>query len=241
MPLDSEVSGETGAPPKAKTGWRSAPLAQSLREVHGTIAVPTDAGLLAQAAGLCRPRLSGGRRLHGPGQLGHRPRGRRALRLRPAQRHPAVQPDGHPAAGARGAPRHRQRPRPRAGVPRQLLQAHHARALGAVRDCHRGVRPRRGDRRRDRAQPAVRPPAHLGRLHHGARRAHRALPAEQGVPLRRGAGRRPHRRHRRLLRRGVVAGQAGSDRRRRGLRPDHADPVGHATCSTSRSASSAPP
>src|SRR5688572_8641880 len=44
MSLDSEVSGETDAPPKAKTGWRSAPLAKSLREVHGTIAVPTDAG-----------------------------------------------------------------------------------------------------------------------------------------------------------------------------------------------------
>ncbi|HWN85492.1 MAG TPA: Nramp family divalent metal transporter [Vicinamibacterales bacterium] len=44
MSLDSEVSGETGAPPKAKTGWRSAPLAKSLREVHGTVAVPTDAG-----------------------------------------------------------------------------------------------------------------------------------------------------------------------------------------------------
>src|SRR6188768_995047 len=44
MSLDSEVSGKTGAPPKAKTGWRSAPLAKSLREVHGTVAVPTDAG-----------------------------------------------------------------------------------------------------------------------------------------------------------------------------------------------------
>src|SRR6188768_1371708 len=44
MSLDSEVSGETGAHPKAKTGWRSAPLAKSLREVHGTVAVPTDAG-----------------------------------------------------------------------------------------------------------------------------------------------------------------------------------------------------
>ena len=117
-----------------------------------------------------------------------------------------LEPDGHPAAGARGAPRHRQRPRPGAGLPRQLLEAHHARAVGAVRDRDRGVRPGRGDRRRHRAQPALRPPAHLGRLHHGARRADRALPAEQGVPLRRGARRRPHRRHRRLLRRGAVAG-----------------------------------
>ena len=197
--------------------------------------------LLAQALRVCGPGLPGRRRLHGPGQLGDRPRGRRALRLHAAERHPALQPDGHPAAGARGAPRHRQRPRPRAGVPRQLLEADHARALGALRDRDRRVRPRRGDRRRHRAQPAVRHPAHLGRLHHGARRAHRALPAEQGVPLRRGARRRAHRRHRRVLRRGAVAGQAGPGRRRRGLRPDHADPVGHRPCSTSRSASSAPP
>jgi manganese transport protein len=37
MPLESEVSGET-------SGWRSRPDAPSLREVHGSIPVPSDAG-----------------------------------------------------------------------------------------------------------------------------------------------------------------------------------------------------
>ena len=234
MPSDSEISDD-------QPGWRSRPDALSLREVHGTIAVPTGAGLLAQAAGLRRPRLPGGRRLHGPWQLGHGPRGRRALRLHAPQRHPHLQPDGHPAAGARGAPRHRQRPRPGPGLPRQLLQADHARALGAVRDCDRRVRPRRGDRRRHRAQPAVRPSPHLGRLHHRARRAGGALSPEQGVPLRRGARRRAHRRHRRLLRRGTVSGEAGSRRRwrRASSRPRGSSRTRR--CSTSRWASSAPP
>jgi manganese transport protein len=34
--------------------------------------------------------------------------------------HPAVEPDGDPAAGAGGAARHRHRPRPRTGLPRPL-------------------------------------------------------------------------------------------------------------------------
>ena len=45
--------------------------------------------VLAQGARLRRARLPGGRRLHGPGQLGHRPRRRLALRLHAAVRHPA--------------------------------------------------------------------------------------------------------------------------------------------------------
>ena len=93
-----------------------------------------------------------------------------------------------------GAARHRQRPRPRPGLPRQLLAAGHHRALAALRDRHRRVRPRRSDRRGHRPQPAVRPAADLGRLPDRARRARRALPAAPRLPLRRSAGRRADRR-----------------------------------------------
>ena len=58
--------------------------------------------------------------------------------------------------------RHRHRPRPRPGLPRPLLAAGELRALGAVRDRDRRLRPRRGDRLRHRAQPAVRHPAGAG-------------------------------------------------------------------------------
>ena len=60
---------------------------------------------------------------------------------------------------------HCQRTRPRAGLPRQLLEARHDRALGALRDRDRRVRSGGGHRRRHRAQPALRPAAHLGRVH----------------------------------------------------------------------------
>ena len=63
-------------------------------------------------------------------------------------------------------------------------------------------------------------PAHLGRLPHRARRAGHAVPAEQGVPLRRGAGRRPDRRHRRVLRGGAVAVEARAGRGRGRVHPD---------------------
>ena len=91
--------------------------------MHGSIPVPHGARLLAQAPRLRRARLPGRRRLHGPGQLGHRPRRRRAVRLHAAQRHPDLEPDGDPAAGARRSAGHRHRPRPRAGLPRPLLAA----------------------------------------------------------------------------------------------------------------------
>ena len=52
-------------------------------------------------------------------------------------------------------------------------------------------------------QAALRHPARLGLRHHGARCAGRALPAKQGLPLRRGAGHHADPDHRRLLRRGA--------------------------------------
>ena len=83
--------------------------------------------------------------------------------------------------------RHRDRARPGAGLPRPLLAPGELRALGALRDRHRRLRPGRGDRLGDRAEPAVRHPADLGRLPHRARRAADPAAAEQGLPLPRGA------------------------------------------------------
>ena len=57
--------------------------------------------MVAEGAGVRRPRLSRRRRLHGSGQLGHRSRRRRALRLHAALRHPGLQPAGGPPPGAR--------------------------------------------------------------------------------------------------------------------------------------------
>ena len=106
-----------------------------------------------------RPRLPRRRRLHGSRQLGDRPRRRIALRLHAAQRHPDLEPHGGPAPGARLQARHRHRARPRAGLPRPLQHAGRLGALGPLRDRDRRLRPRRGDRVGDRAQPAVRHPA----------------------------------------------------------------------------------
>ena len=191
---------ETDASLTTPGGWRSPPSAPSLREVHGSVVVPFDARFLAEAVGVCGPGISGRGRLHGPGQLGDRPRRGRALRLHAAQRDPHLQPDGDPAAGPRRQARHRQRTRSRAGVSRQLLEAGDDRVVDPLRDRDCRLRSGRGHRRRDRAQPALRPAADLGCLHHGARRAHRAVPAAQGIPLRRSAGRRVDRRDRRVLR-----------------------------------------
>ena len=99
------------------------------------------------------------------------------------------------------------------------------RPVAALRDRDRRLRSRRGHRRRDRAEPAVRPAADLGRLPHGARRADRAVPAAPRLPLRRGAGHRADRADRRVVRRRAVAGGADAGRRRGRLHPAHRDPA----------------
>ncbi len=58
------------------------------------------------------------------------------------------------------------RTRPRPGLPRSLLAAGQPDALGALRNRDRRLRPRRGHRLGHRAEPALRDPAPLGRLHH---------------------------------------------------------------------------
>ena len=111
------------------SGWRTASKTQQPPRSPRLHRHPARRRLLAQDARLRRPGLPGRRRLHGPGQLGHRPRRRRALRLHAAQRHPDLQPDGDPAAGARrrasASPADATSPRPAAtatrGRPRSFL------------------------------------------------------------------------------------------------------------------------
>ena len=176
--------------------------------------------LLAQALRLRRPGLPRRRRLHGPGQLGHRPRRRRPLRLHPAQRRHAHQPHGDPAPGPRRTPRHRQRPRPRPGLPRPLLAPASPSPSGssarlAIAAC-------------DLAEVIGSAialnllfglPHDLGRLPHRPRRPRRPLPAEPRLPLRRSPRRRPHHRHRRIVRHRAVPREARLRRRRRRLHP----------------------
>ena len=124
-----------------------------------------------RAIGFAGPGLPGRRRLHGPGQLGHRPRRRRALRLRAALGPPDLQPDGDPAA----------EPLRALGIVtgRDLAQACRdtycrpvsRRALAPLRDRHRRLRPGRGARLRHRAQAALRHPALSACCITGARRA----------------------------------------------------------------------
>ena len=228
------------APTPASSGWRLPSSDVSLPEVHGSIPIPHGAGFWKKMMAFAGPGLPRRRRLHGPRQLGHRPRRRRPLRLHAAQRHHDLEPDGDSAAGARRAPRHRQRPRSRPGLPRSLLPPGHDRPVDPLRDRHRRLRPRRSARRRDRAQPALRAAAHLGRLPDGARRADRPLPAAPRLPLRRSARRRAHRPDRRLVRRRALAGEAEPGRRRGRLRAVDWGSSATRRCSTSPSASSAP-
>ena len=86
--------------PAPEPGWRRAVTtafaARSLCHRFRSIA----AHLRPQAAGLRRAGLAGGRRLHGPGQLGHRSGRRRAVWLRAAVGGADVQLHGDPAAAS---------------------------------------------------------------------------------------------------------------------------------------------
>ena len=95
---------ETEASPTDPAGgWRSPRPRRACARSTARSLVPFDAGFWRKLLRVCRPRLSGRGRLHGPGQLGDRPRRRRALRLHAAQRDHDLEPDGDPAAGARRA------------------------------------------------------------------------------------------------------------------------------------------
>ena len=155
--------------------------------------------LVGTGAGVRGSGVSRGSRLHGPGELGHGLSRRLAVRLRAAQRHPDLQPDGDPAAGARRQAGHRDGARPGPSVPRPLLATHLHPALGDLRDRDSSLRPGGGDRLGDRAEPAVRGAAAVGHRDHRARRAAGAVPTAPGLPAAGGAGHRPDRDDRRVL------------------------------------------
>ncbi len=193
----------------APRAWRftgSEPQA-SLGEVNATVSVPKGGVWFRRLLAFVGPGLHGLGRLHGPGQLGDRPRRRGAVRLHAAGRHPAFQPHGDPVAGACRAPRHRHRPRPRAGLPRPLSADRQLRAVDRLRTRHHRHRSGGGDRHRDRAAASVRHPADLGRADHRARRVPAASADEPGLPLPRGVRHRASERDRDLL--------PGADRGRR--------------------------
>ncbi len=106
-----------------QTGWRkeaaAVTFARGLPHHHGSLGRV----VLAEAARLLRSRLPRRGRLHGSGQLGHRPRGRREVWLHAAERHHDFESDGDPAPASVHQAGHRHRSRPGAGLPRSLLDA----------------------------------------------------------------------------------------------------------------------
>ena len=119
------------------TGRAAIPLAPRLPlggPRHGRVPAP-QAALAAPLRG-GRPRLPGGRGLHGPGQLGHRPRRRLGLQLRAALGAARLQPHGGAAAELLRPARHRARPRSGAGLPRRVRPRGQPRPLRTVRAGH---------------------------------------------------------------------------------------------------------
>ena len=142
--------------------------------------------VLAQAAGLPRPRLSGGGWLYGSRQLGDLARRRVAVRLRAADGGAAVERDGDRAAVAVHAARGRRRARSRPGQPRFLSALRIVAAVAVGGDRHHRHRSRRSDRHRHRPQPAVSHSAADRRDHHGRGRVSDSRAAGVRVSLDRG-------------------------------------------------------
>ncbi len=118
---------------------------------------------------------------------------------------------------------HRQRARPRAGLPRQLLAARDLVPVGAGRDRHRRHRSRRGDRRRHRAQPAVRPAA-AGGVCITALDVLIVLYLQQhGSATSKALVRAAHPRHRRRFAIELVLSQPATRRGASRVHPDHRD------------------
>ncbi|CAA9254696.1 MAG: Manganese transport protein MntH, partial [uncultured Craurococcus sp.] len=165
--------------------------------------------LAAAARRLRRARLSRRRRLHGPGQLGNRPRRRVGLRLHAALGGARLLADGDPAPGALRPDRHRHRAGPGAALPGPLPAPGQPRALGAGRGRHLRNRPRRADRHGDRPQPSLRHPAAGRGGADGVRCVADPLAAAPGRALAGGAGRRADGPRLRLLRGADGARPAG--------------------------------
>ena len=155
--------------------------------------------MVAEDPRVLRARLSRRRRLHGPGQLGHGHRRRRALRLRAA-----LASCSSPTSWRSSCRRSRSSSAsPPAATSRRraatLLAPGLDRALDRLRNRHRRVRPRRSHRLRHRAETALQYSAHVRRHHHGRRRARRAHPPAPRLPPARSGRHHAHRDDRRLL------------------------------------------
>ena len=124
-------------------------------------------------------RPAGFNRLYGPGQLGHRDRGRLALWLQSAVRRAAIESRGDGAAMPEHASGHRYRARSRAIVECALLATGGARAMAARGIVDRGLRPRRSARRRARVPSALQLLADHRRAADRLRHADRARPEGQ--------------------------------------------------------------
>ena len=135
-----------------------------------------------KTAGLRRPRLPGGRRLHGPRQLGHGHRRRLEIRLLAVERDFAQQFDGDVSAGAFRQAGHRHRARPGASLPRKLFPAHRHVFVGGLRNGHRRLRPGRSAGLRRGAEIAFRIAAARRRADHRAGRADCAGAAGPRLP-----------------------------------------------------------
>ena len=120
--------------------------------------------LLAAMAGVRRPGDSGQRRLHGPRQLGHRPRRRGAVQVRPALGGGAGQLHGGHSPGHLGPSRRRHRQRPGAMLPRLVSGLDALAELDCYGTRHRCDRPRRVAGQRGGAEPPLPHPAVSGRL-----------------------------------------------------------------------------
>ena len=189
----------------------------------------------ARHALAARPGLRRGRRLRGPGQRRGQPHRGSAVRVPPGLGRGERQPDGGARAVPVGeaGPGHRREPARAAGHPTAARGPD--RVLGAGRVRCRGHRPGGGDRRGDRAPPAVRPAA-AARRGGGGRRVDggpRGAEPSRAAALRDGGHRAARGDHRRIRRgtRGQPgvgtghAGRAGAPVRRdrdRAARGEHA-------------------
>ncbi len=214
--------------PLSAAGWRAeaaADVQPSLQEVNATASRSRlRRPLGAPAAGRPRAGLSGLRRLHGSRQLGDRPRGRVEVWLHAAVGHPDLEPDGDPAAGAGSKARHRHRPRSGAGLPRCFSKwVSVPSAVGRLRSRDHRLRPRRGDRHRDRAESAVRHSPGRRRADHGTRRLPAAAVDEPRLSLSRSFCDRAPGRDRGLLRGPDRGGGAAGGRDAARIRADRRD------------------
>ena len=154
MTPDPPTRPPTIARPTVSRRLRAAARERSLPEVHGSVPVPT------RQRGLSGARLLA---FAGPGYLvavGYMDPGNWATDIAGGARYGYtllsrdhdLEPDGDPAAGDGRAARHRQRARPRAGVPRHATRGPSRSLLWLLAEIAiAATRPRRGDRRGHRA------------------------------------------------------------------------------------------